>query len=124
MSSERLEHELPRNHDAPWLARRMLGEWFGASLESDELHRAKLLASELVTNAILHGAGRIQLRARLDGGRLRVEVRDEGPGFDRTGGPRSLDHLHGQGLAIVEAESSRWGIEPGTSQVWFELTTR
>lgn len=124
MTSGGLEHELPRSHDAPWLARRVLGEWFGASLASDELHRAKLLASELVTNAVLHGAGRIRLQAQLEGRRLRVEVSDEGTGFDRAGGPRSLDHLRGQGLAIIEAESSRWGIEPGASRVWFELATR
>jgi anti-sigma regulatory factor (Ser/Thr protein kinase) len=85
------------------------------------VHRAKLLTSELVTNAVLHGRGRIMLSARLEEQRLLVEVADEGSGFDYVAGQRSVDHLRGRGLAIVAAESARWGIDDGTAQVWFEL---
>ncbi len=115
------ERELARGADAPWLARRSLGDWYGATLQADELHLAKLLTSELVTNAVLHGRGLIMLRARLGDGRLAVEVADEGSGFDYAPGQRRFDHLRGRGLAIVDAESARWGIGDGTSQVWFEL---
>jgi len=121
MTSARFEQELPRNHDAPWLARRWLGEWFGAVLEADALHRAKLLTSELVTNAFLHGRGRITLSAEVVDDRLLVEVADEGSGFDREASRRSADHLRGRGLAIVEAEAATWGIRDGQTQVWFEL---
>ena len=34
---------------------------------------------------------------------------------------RDFDELHGRGLAIVDSESSRWGIHEGTTHVWFEL---
>jgi anti-sigma regulatory factor (Ser/Thr protein kinase) len=121
MRTPEFERELPRSHDAPWRARRSLSQWYGATLRADELHLAKLLTSELVTNAVLHGQGRVMLSARLQDGRLVVEVTDEGPGFDYSVGQRSFDHLRGRGLAIVDAESAAWGIGDGTTQVWFEL---
>jgi len=115
------ERELPRSPDAPGLARRSLSDWYGSRLDQEELHRAKLLASELVTNAVLHGEGRILLRAQADDDRLLIEVIDEGAGFEHEVRRREFDELHGRGLAIVEAESSRWGIHEGTTHVWFEL---
>jgi anti-sigma regulatory factor (Ser/Thr protein kinase) len=121
MKNAGFERELPRSHEAPWLARRLLGDWYGSTLQADELHLAKLLTSELVTNAVLHGRGRIMLGGRLDGGRLHIEVTDEGPGFQYAVGQRSFDHLRGRGLAIVAAESARWGIGDGAAHVWFEL---
>lgn len=121
MRNPEFERELSRTHDAPWLARRSLGQWYGSTLEADELHLAKLLTSELITNAVLHGRGRIMLSARLEAGRLQVEVADEGPGFRYSVGQRSFDHLRGRGLAIVDAESAGWGIGEGMTHVWFEL---
>ena len=52
--------EVPRTGEAPWLARERLGEWVAADLDAGELNDAKLPASELVTNALLHGRGRIE----------------------------------------------------------------
>ncbi len=115
------ERELPRDRNAPWEARRSLTDWFGTALEHDQLHTAKLLTSELVTNAVLHGQGKIVLRARLNADRVLVEVTDEGQGFEHEVRQRDFDDLHGRGLAIVETESSRWGIHEGTTNVWFEL---
>ena len=115
------ERELPRGADAPWLARRSLGDWYGTTLQADELHLAKLLTSELVTNAVLHGRGLITLSVRLRDGRLVVEVADEGSGFDYAPGRSGFDHPSGRGLAIIDAESARWGIGEGTTHVWFEL---
>lgn len=103
------------------MARRRLGDWYGATLQAGELHLAKLLTSELVTNAVLHGRGRITLRARLHDGRLLVDVTDEGSGFEYLTGQRSADRLRGRGLGIVASESARWGIEDGLAEVWFEL---
>jgi anti-sigma regulatory factor (Ser/Thr protein kinase) len=106
------------------LARRQLAQWVGPDLASDELHRMKLLASELVTNAVLHGHGKITLRAQLDDDRALVEVIDEGSGFEHEIRRREFDDLHGRGLAIVDSESSRWGVHEGTTHVWFELERR
>lgn len=121
MTGAPFETKLPRAHDAPWLARRQLAQWFGSELASEELHRMKLLASELVTNAVLHGRGAIVLRAQLDDDRAIVEVIDEGTGFEHEIRRREFDDLHGRGLAIVDSESSRWGVHEGTTHVWFEL---
>lgn len=109
--------ELPRTNQAPRIARKWLAESFAAQLDAREQETAKLLVSELVTNAVVHGRGRIELLAALDRERLLVEVSDEGPGL--TSG-----HFHavaGHGLWIVHAEASRWGIREGTAHIWFEL---
>jgi anti-sigma regulatory factor (Ser/Thr protein kinase) len=101
-----------------------MGEWFATTLEHTQLHQAKLLTSELVTNAVMHGQGRIILRAGLDQDRVLIEVIDEGQGFEHELRTRSFEDLHGRGLGIVESESSRWGIHEGTTHVWFELERR
>lgn len=119
--SEPFETELPRSPEAPGVARRALFGWYGATLEPSDLHKTKLLTSELVTNAVLHGEGRILLRAHLNDNRVLVEVIDEGGGFEHELRQRPFDDLHGRGLAIVDAEASRWGIHEGTTHVWFEL---
>jgi anti-sigma regulatory factor (Ser/Thr protein kinase) len=82
---------------------------------------AKLLASELVTNAVRHGEGMIRLRVDLDERRLLVEVMDEGTGFQHVVRGEDLPQAGGWGLGLVESESSHWGIRPGTTNVWFEL---
>jgi anti-sigma regulatory factor (Ser/Thr protein kinase) len=115
------ELELPRSPGSPAEARRALTKWFAADLDGEELHRAKLLVSELVTNAVLHGKGQIVLRAHADDDRLLVEVMDEGSGFERQVRRHTFEDVGGRGLSIVESESSRWGIHEGTTHVWFEL---
>lgn len=116
-----MEVELPRDPHAPSRARRLIGELGGSVLDRGELDRAKVMVSELVTNAVLHGRGVIRLRASLDRERLLVEVIDEGSGFERVVRERSFEDLHGRGLDIVDAEASRWGLYEGTTHVWFEI---
>lgn len=115
------ELELPRGPTSPGEARRALTSWHAATLEGEELHRAKLLVSELVTNAVLHGRGRITMRSHVDEDRLLVEVIDEGAGFERQLRRGAFEDMGGRGLSIVDSESSRWGIHEGTTHVWFEI---
>jgi anti-sigma regulatory factor (Ser/Thr protein kinase) len=115
------EIELPRGGQAPGLARRALEAWCGDLLGDDELHAGKLVASELVTNAVLHGVGQIRFAADVDDDRLLIDVIDCGSGFEREVREVPFDELRGRGLAIVEAASSRWGIHEGTTHVWAEL---
>jgi anti-sigma regulatory factor (Ser/Thr protein kinase) len=84
---------------------------------------ARLLVSELVSNAVTHGHGRITLRAQLFERRLLVEVIDEGDGFDRRLRERGFrtPGVGGWGLSVVDAESSCWGVRRDSSHVWFEL---
>jgi anti-sigma regulatory factor (Ser/Thr protein kinase) len=118
---EGFETELPRRDQAPGQARRWLAGWLSGTLERDDRDRARLLASELVTNAVLHGQGRIMLCGHVDTDRVLVEVIDEGHGFEREVRQQPFEAARGRGLGIVEAESSRWGIHEGTTHVWFEL---
>lgn len=101
----------------------MLADWFSPILAGATLATARLLVSELVTNAVRHGRGEITLRAQLFEDRLLVEVIDEGDGFNHEPRKRDFDPTGagGWGLSIVDAESSRWGIRHDSTHVWFEL---
>lgn len=123
MIGARREFELASGVDAPGVARRLLAEWFAPVLADGTLMTARLLVSELVSNAVTHGRGRITLRAQLFDGRLLVEVLDEGDGFERDLRERDFQTpgVGGWGLRVVDAESSRWGLRRDSSHVWFEL---
>lgn len=62
---------------------------------------AELVVSELVTNALCHGDGLIEMRLSYAGGDLRVEVHDGG-----TGRPVrrdvAADDEHGRGLELLD----------------------
>jgi anti-sigma regulatory factor (Ser/Thr protein kinase) len=118
---EPLAFELPRTAGAGAQARRLIEEMCAGKLEVDELGRAKLLVSELVNNAVIHGVGSIVLKADLDEDRLHVEVIDEGSGFEHEVRQQDAENLGGRGLRLVEAESSRWGVHEGTTHIWFEI---
>ncbi len=116
------EIELSRDLGAPRIARDWLAELLADELEAETLETARLLASELVTNAVVHGKGAITVRAQVHSSSLFVEVVDEGHGFRWVLPEDNLGRGGGWGLSIVAAESDRWGTRPGRTQVWFELT--
>jgi CheY-like chemotaxis protein/anti-sigma regulatory factor (Ser/Thr protein kinase) len=107
-------------------ARRFIGErcaqWgCDDGLEDD----AELVATELVTNALVHASTRCHLRARLLGGMLHIEVEDSGAG---TPDVQAADDRseHGRGLLIVSALCTAWGVEarpPTGKRVWAQLRT-
>jgi anti-sigma regulatory factor (Ser/Thr protein kinase) len=103
------------------VARGWVASSFAASLDRDELDRAKLVVSELVSNAVMHGSGQITVRGQLNEDRLLVEVVDEGTGFEWEIREHDFDRVGGWGLAIVDAVASRWGVHEGTTHVWFEI---
>jgi two-component sensor histidine kinase len=87
-----------------------------------ELNALLVIVTELITNSVRHGPGNpIRLHVQLqDDGTLAGVVRDEGTGqvAIRHGEPVK----GGMGLKVVDALTDRWGVEPGTSNVWFELS--
>lgn len=87
------------------------------------VEEAQLLVSELVTNAVRHGAPPIELHVCCAGGdRLEIRVRDSDP---RTPAPRSADEdaEGGRGLLLVDLVSDAWGHEEDEDgkTVWFTL---
>jgi anti-sigma regulatory factor (Ser/Thr protein kinase) len=86
-----------------------------------------LLLTELVNNAVIHGssdpADEVSVRVRESHASVRVEVRDEGPGFTWRHPPSDPQRTTGYGLVLVEAVANRWGIDTSTGRtcVWFEL---
>ena len=85
---------------------------------------AKIIASELVTNAVLHGEGPPRLRITRSARRLRLEVVDDGSGQAPAIRDEGAEATAGQGLSVVEGLSVRWGAFEGTTHVWAELDPR
>lgn len=113
-----LHESLPKDATSPARARRLLG-CLADRVEGGCLADARLLVSEVVTNAVEHVPtdGEIEMSVCFEGGRLRVEVSDPGAGFQyRDRDPQSD---RGWGLLFVDRLSDRWGID---DKVWFELT--
>jgi anti-sigma regulatory factor (Ser/Thr protein kinase) len=104
------------------LARRALATH---GLDEDVEHTVTLLATEMVANAVRHAGlrhdQRIVFFARLGEDFARVEVADEGPGFD----PDHLDS-DGFGIRLLGKLASRWGVDRTSRgfKVWFEVDRR
>ncbi|NAZ78188.1 ATP-binding protein [Kineococcus sp. T13] len=111
---------------ARWLIAEWCAPWVAASqVEEDTVESALLLASEVITNAVVHGDGMVRVSlSRVDGSSLRLEVSDDGGGMPLIGAQRA-DAESGRGMAMVELLSTRWGTELGVGPlgktVWFEL---
>jgi anti-sigma regulatory factor (Ser/Thr protein kinase) len=83
---------------------------------------AMLLASEIVTNAIVHARSKAFVRVQLTDGVLRIEVHDATRQLP-TPRPHNPHAESGRGLMLVDAYSSVWGTnEAGDGKVvWFEV---
>ena len=112
-----VEPELPAVARARKAVRSTLSDWGLSQLEET----AELLASELVTNALLYSNGPISVRLLRDNALL-CEVYDAS---DEVPLLRAADHDDdgGRGLHLVKALSQRWGTRrtSGGKSVWFEL---
>lgn len=96
----------------------------GWGVDEDMAETAALCMSELVTNAVVHAASGCQVQVTNDAGTVTVEVRNPGLGPDLTQ-PDGRDPLrvHGRGLQLVDALTSRWGSsrDDGGFNAWFVL---
>ncbi|MEU6574892.1 ATP-binding SpoIIE family protein phosphatase [Streptomyces sp. NPDC046805] len=100
-----------------------LDGWHLASL----CDSAEVLASEVVTNALIHGDSDVDVCLRKYPDHLRVEVRDSDahPAMLVDLGPDEDKAEGGRGLVIVSALASSWGNSPSGrgKTVWFEMDT-
>ena len=125
---ERSTRTLPAVAGAVSEARRWTASVAGGMLGGEQADNLRLVISELVTNALRHGAEgqRIDLAVTPKPEFLCVQVTDDGPGLAPR--PRALetDDNGGFGLYFVEQLTRRWGVtrENRRTRVWFELDYR
>jgi anti-sigma regulatory factor (Ser/Thr protein kinase) len=85
----------------------------------------RLLVSELVTNSVQHAQvaaeDSIVLVLAITPKKVRVEVRDDGPGFEPPPSPPPENADKGWGLFLVEQLADSWGVGEGGKGVWFEI---
>lgn len=88
----------------------------------DSVERARLLVSELVTNAVLHARTEITVRGELGADRVRFEVGDGNRGAP-TPKRYVADSLTGRGMRLVAALAESWGVERAADGkvVWFTI---
>ena len=110
---------LRRSTDAPRQARQMVRDLLAPERAED----ATLLVSELVTNAVKYGPEEetISLIVGHGEGRTRFTVRDLGLGPLPEMRAENDPAPGGHGLRLVDALADRWGVERGSTRVWFEL---
>lgn len=127
MHKRTAQTDLTHDVEAPRVGRRfvtsVLAGWGSAGTT---VERAQLLVSELISNAVLHGAGPVRLSlVEVDPGRsVRIEVCNRGAGQPQMRQARP-DDLSGRGLQLVDELSRGWGSSSteGETSVWFELQT-
>jgi len=114
---------LPTDTGAIRRARKTVGDQLWAWGLPELVDDAELITSELVTNAIEHGSGQIELRMYALPDRVRISVLDE----DVTSVPQVASNrglqIGGRGLSLVEQISQAWGHDIGQNgkEVWAEL---
>ena len=114
-----------RNTDQIPAARAFVRETLHRWGETAGVGDAALVTSELFTNAVLHGSGRVDVYVTLDPEALRIAVVDDGRRTpDRWPRRGATPTLGGRGLRIVDALASTWGnnFDPaGRTRVWAEM---
>jgi len=123
-TEHRLSISFTPSLQAPGRARRVVDE-FTADLDPDTSDKLRLLASELVTNAVTHSDApsdhAVVLEMVMSADNVRLVVSDGGGGFERQGYPNVAD-FGGWGLWLVEQLSTAWGTEvDGDHRVWLDF---
>ncbi|MFI9027674.1 SpoIIE family protein phosphatase [Streptomyces sp. NPDC053560] len=122
----RAARQLVRTTLADWIARGLPGAQHLTERTADE---AELLASELVTNAVVHAGTAVELLCRLDEDgphtAVVVEVSDHHPARPVRGRHDAVTaEGAGRGLQLVGALADAWGItyRRTLKTVWFRVT--
>jgi hypothetical protein len=129
--TDRLRLSLPPHPDAPALARNLVTDACGAWRLPEVLYPARLVMSELSSNAVEHARTPIAVIVTRRGTALHLMVCDGDPRMpvmiDQTDEPpSSLWDTRGQGLRIVQAASAAWGALPTREgkMVWATVRPR
>lgn len=114
---------LPADLTAAGAARTLIRTWlprWGLSHLQDD---AELVASELVANAMRHGAAPVTLTIGSNEGHLVLAVEDAAATLLPIPRQASDEATGGRGMILIGALSARWGCSAGTYSkvVWAEL---
>jgi CheY-like chemotaxis protein len=115
--------EIGPHHDGVARARRFLRENCRDWECTEVLDDALLVATELVTNALVHAGPRCEFRAVLSETVLRLQVSDGGGGMPDPRAARDTDE-GGRGLLLVSALCAAWGtveLPAAGKMVWAEI---
>ncbi|PSM38983.1 ATP-binding protein [Streptomyces dioscori] len=82
----------------------------------------RLVVSELVSNAIEHGLGRVGLRITETADEVRIEVSDSNPAPARVSWAQDEDP-RGRGLMIVASLADSWGVSEDGYRTWAAFLT-
>lgn len=115
---------LPPTPDSVRKARELVRSLCAGTAVHADTDTVLLLVSELVSNAVKHTSGALEISARQAGSTLRVEVSDGSPAMPALQ-DHSVDSTGGRGLQMVDKLADRWGADrtgPGPGKtVWFEI---
>jgi anti-sigma regulatory factor (Ser/Thr protein kinase) len=92
-------------------------------IDGDAADNARIVLSELVTNALTHSLDVFRLALCLNGDQILLEVWDRADGLPRVGLPDGLA-VNGRGMYLVDTLSKEWGVRPeedGGKTVWAKV---
>lgn len=117
--------ELSLDSAAPRLARQVAAEILQSwpEVDAEQTYDAQLVASEFVTNAVVHGGEEVVLELHVDAGSLVVAVCD-GSAVMPTPRQATDQDESGRGLRIVSALAEKWGVDSlpgGHKRVWARM---
>lgn len=104
---------LPKDTRAPLLARAFVRRELGELHSVEVRDRVELLASELVTNAVVHAGSLVTMDVVCEAsGAVLVEVADGSPVHPVLRQTALMDE-NGRGLELVDKLSVEWGVREG-----------
>jgi anti-sigma regulatory factor (Ser/Thr protein kinase) len=120
--------QMPHRVDSVPAARAFLTQLLhGWEIADQVIYDASLLTTELMSNAVEHGSGVVELEIAVHDGLLHIGVHDDSVKLPAKHGASSANLEGGRGIWLVQSIARDWGSdssgrEPGKT-VWFELTT-
>jgi anti-sigma regulatory factor (Ser/Thr protein kinase) len=115
---------LARDARSPAAARHVF-DGLAGDIPFDVLERFRIVASELVTNAVTRGPGvreRVRMLASIERDRVRLGVPAWDPSIGAGDGTPDRGELSRSGLFLVDRMADRWGVDDSPEpMVWCEF---
>jgi len=115
--------ELPAELTSATRARELIREKLGGACSREVTETAALLATELVTNAVLHARTPFRLGVDATPEVVRIWVEDTSAATPTLRSYEPGEATTGRGLVLVEALATAWGVDPTPAgkRVWCEV---